>query len=624
MHIESAAVKTHFNSLRASIFDMPPSLTHGCAIDNETYYSTTDGLRGGHVVRNWLRLFFLIAGLVFAAQLHSSAWAQSKPDPVELEFWNSIKDSADPEELEAYLEAYPNGNFAPLAKLRIKKLGAQTPAAKPKPTVPATKSTGKNTAQTYRLLSLFGDVLENVRANYYRETNDPSLIESAIDGSLKLYPSAEAEQKAKAALADIPSDSANGNNADLYRYLNVFGDFVEDIQREYGGSYDPEKMIHAAIKEMLASLDPHNNFYDAKAVAELRVQQRGKFAGIGAEVTMDQGVVKIVTPLADSPAEGAGLRAADYITHVDTKPVLGLTLNEAVSLMRGKAGEKVMLTVKREGLDGPLDINVVRAPVQMSSLDYSADGKVGYIRIKLVREDTAEELRKAVASLEKEIGPDLEGFVLDLRNCPGGLRDQSVEIADALLDQGEIVGMTKRDTDDRESFRAQKGDIARGRRIAVLINGATASGAEIIAGALGDNKRATLIGTRTFGKGSIQTITPLPGGTALRLTTSEYIAPSGRSIQAKGIEPDILVEQTLPDELKGKKRAEADLREHIPAKDGEEKKGSPAYVPKDKEKDAQLRYALTTFFSESGLQSTPADGELEAEKLKIQELERLD
>ena len=545
--------------------------------------------------------------------------AFAETSPAEITFWETVKDSKDAAELEAYLEAYPNGQFAPLAKLRIKKLTDPDDSAASGSDMPA-QSGGQTNPQAHRSLALFGDVLERVRTSYYGQMDDAGLITAAIDGALKAYPSETAGKKANAALAELAAKSKNGGDADFYRLLNAFGDLVENIKREHAGRFDADKLIHSAIREMLASLDPHNNFYDAQGYKDLVIGQKGEFAGIGAEVTMEQGVIKIIVPLAGSPAEAAGLRGGDLVTHIDKKSVLGLTLDEAVRLLRGKVGAKVALTVVREGIAGPLEVDVVRGLVRLKSVHHRAEGTVGYIRIASIRENAAEDFRQAVASLQDDIGPDLEGFVLDLRNCPGGYITETIEIADALLDEGRIVSTKSRDAKHDQKHSAKQGDIANGRKIAVLINGGTSSGCEIIAGALGEHDRATLIGTLTFGKGSIQTIIPLKGGLGLRLTTAEFLTPSGHSIQAKGIEPDIPVEQSLPEEMKGKQRAESDLREHRRAQDGVEKKGSSAYVPEDRSADTQLQYALTRFFSTYGSESAQP----ESEKPTIQDLESLD
>lgn len=558
----------------------------------------------------------LVLGALTCA-LPSPTLAQTSE--AEITFWETVKDSKDAAELQAYLDAYPKGKFAPLAKLRIKKLGGETKSAQPDAEPGKTASKPKKAtdkSDLYRALDRFGEVLEHVRSDYYKDVDDTRLIQAAIGGVHKVYPSDEAAKKAGAALSKLPSGSGDGNEA-LYKRLDIFGDYINAVEGQYGDRLDGEKMINAAIGEMLTSLDPHNRFYDKQALKDLRVQHSGEFAGIGAEVTIDNSVVKIITPLDGSPAESAGIRAGDLITKIDGKPISGLPLPKAVALLRGKAGTPVELTVVREGTSKPFDVKVVRAPLKISPVRYNAEGDVGYIRITLLGDSAAEDFRKAVAALDKDIGAGIKGYVVDLRNCPGGLLEQGVTIVDDLLDRGEIVSIASRSSEGRQRFKAKDGEIAKGRRIAVLINGGTSSGAEIVASALKDHKRATLVGTRTFGKATVQTIIPLKDGTAVRLTTGEYIAPSGRSIQAKGIEPDVVVEQVLPEDLKGKSASEAALKKHLPAKDGVEKTGSSAYVPKDKAEDAQLQRALR-------LVSGGTVEKIEKGKMNLQDLERLD
>jgi carboxyl-terminal processing protease len=346
---------------------------------------------------------------------------------------------------------------------------------------------------------------------------------------------------------------------------------------------------------MLSSLDPHSSYLNAKNFRDMQVQTRGEFGGLGIEVTMEKGVVKVVSPIDDTPAARAGLQTNDYITHLDDVQIQGMTLQEAVEKMRGPVNTPINLTIVRKGEENPLQIKVVRAVIRINPVKSRVEDDVAYVRITTFNEQTYSELKKSVAKLKKEIGPKLKGFVIDLRNNPGGLLDQAISVSDAFLDKGAIVLTRGRNLKETQRSNARPGDIADGKKIAVLINGGSASASEIVAGALQDQRRGTIIGTRSFGKGSVQTIIPLDGNGALRLTTARYFTPSGRSIQAKGIDPNIVVEQELPEELKKKlrkPRGEAGLRGHLKNEGEKEASGSSAYVPKDPDKDSQLKYAL--------------------------------
>jgi carboxyl-terminal processing protease len=331
------------------------------------------------------------------------------------------------------------------------------------------------------------------------------------------------------------------------------------------------------------------------------VQTRGEFGGLGIEVTMEDGLVKVVAPIDDTPAAKAGVRAGDIITHLDDEAVQGLTLNQAVEKMRGLVNTKINLRIMRKGVDKPVEVSIVRDIIRVRSVRSRLEGEdVAYIRITQFNEQTTEGLRKQIDELskqagEKQFGEKLKGIILDLRNNPGGLLDQAISVSDAFLDRGEIVSTRGRDADETQRFNARPGDLTKQRPVIVLINGGSASASEIVAGALQDHKRATLVGTRSFGKGSVQTIIPLgPGNGALRLTTARYYTPSGRSIQAKGISPDIEVLQEVPDEVKSRAvetKGEASLRGHLKA-DGEEGGGSQSYIPPDAKDDKALKTAL--------------------------------
>jgi carboxyl-terminal processing protease len=328
----------------------------------------------------------------------------------------------------------------------------------------------------------------------------------------------------------------------------------------------------------------------------MQVQTRGEFGGLGIEVTMEDGLVKVVAPIDETPAAKAGVMANDIITKLDDEQVQGLTLNQAVEKMRGPVNTKIKLTIMRKGQDKPIDVTIVRDVIRVKSVRSHSEGDdVGYIRVTQFNEQTTDGLKKAISDLTSQLGADkIKGFVIDLRNNPGGLLDQAISVSDAFLDKGEIVSTRGRNAEETQRFNARPGDLTKGKPVIVLINGGSASASEIVAGALQDHKRATLVGTRSFGKGSVQTIIPLGAGNgALRLTTARYFTPSGRSIQAKGITPDIEVLQEVPDELKARTdtKGEASLRGHLKA-EGNEESGSQSYVPPDEKDDRALKEAL--------------------------------
>jgi carboxyl-terminal processing protease len=355
------------------------------------------------------------------------------------------------------------------------------------------------------------------------------------------------------------------------------------------------RLVEAAIKGMLAALDPHSNYMDAKRYSNMQTQTRGEFGGVGIELTMKDGLLKVVTPIDETPAAKAGIMANDIITHLDDEPVQGLTLSQAVEKMRGPENSKVKLKIMRKGQEKPIEVTITRARIQVRSVRSQLEGDdVGTIRITQFNEQTTDGLKWAITNLFTQAGDKLKGFIIDLRNNPGGLLDQAISVSDAFLEKGEIVSTRGRNAEETQRFNARAGDLTKGKPIIVLINGGSASASEIVAGALQDHRRATVLGTRSFGNGSVQTIIPLgPGNGALRLTTARYFTPSGRSIQAKGISPDIEVVQNLPDELKMRTdiRSEASLRGHFKA-EGDEQTGSQSYIPPDPKDDKALWSAL--------------------------------
>ncbi|MBX6322091.1 MAG: S41 family peptidase [Rhodospirillaceae bacterium] len=346
-------------------------------------------------------------------------------------------------------------------------------------------------------------------------------------------------------------------NADTYRQLNLFGDVFERVRSDYVQEVSDQELIEAAINGMLTHLDPHSSYLDAKSFQDMQVQTKGEFGGLGIEVTMENGFVKVVSPIDDTPAARAGIRPGDFIIQLDGQSVQGMTLNEAVDKMRGPVNSKITLTIQR-GTEEPFDVSLTRDIIKIQSVRSRLEGDVGYLRITSFSEQTAPGVEAAVKKLQDEAKGKMIGLVLDLRNNPGGLLDQAVAVADFFLDKGEIVSTRGRDPDQAQRFNAQPGDILKGLPMVVLINSGSASASEIVAGALQDHHRAVLMGTTSFGKGSVQTIIPIPGYGAIRLTTARYYTPSGRSIQAKGIEPDIHVEQArlqVIEEPKGRHEA---------------------------------------------------------------------
>ena len=394
----------------------------------------------------------------------------------------------------------------------------------------------------------------------------------------------------------LSSTRAIAASSETYRQLSLFGDVFEKVRTDYVEQPDEAKLIEAAINGMLASLDPHSSYMDPKSFRDMQVQTSGQFGGLGIEVTMEDGLVKVVTPIDDTPAAKAGILSNDVITQIEDEQVQGLTLNQAVDKMRGPVNTPVRLKLQRPGQKDAIQVTLTRDIIRIRPVRSREEGgDIGYLRVTQFNEQTYEGLRTAIEKISSDIGPDkLKGYVIDLRNNPGGLLDQAIMVSDAFLDRGEIVSTRGRNKDENQRFNAKAGDLTKGKQLVVLINGGSASASEIVAGALQDHKRATVLGTRSFGKGSVQTVIPLGGNGAVRLTTARYYTPSGRSIQAKGIDPDQEVLQEVPDELKGKDetKGEAGLRGHLQnGGEMEERGGSYAYVPPDPAKDKQLTAA---------------------------------
>ncbi|QGX97137.1 S41 family peptidase [Roseovarius faecimaris] len=406
----------------------------------------------------------------------------------------------------------------------------------------------------------------------------------------------------------LAQESAKATN--VYEQLDLFGDIFERIRAQYVEEVDEGELIEAAINGMLTSLDPHSSYLSPDDAADMRVQTRGEFGGLGIEVTQEEGFVKVVSPIDGTPADEAGIEAGDFITHVDNESVLGLTLDEAVDMMRGPVGSEIVITVVREGEGEPFDVSIIRDTIKLTAVRARTEQNTVILRVTTFNDQT---YRNLASSLEEQVeeagGMDaINGIVLDLRNNPGGLLTQAIKVSDAFLEKGEIVSTRGRNPEDGDRFNAEPGDLANGKPMVVLINGGSASASEIVAGALQDHRRAVVVGTKSFGKGSVQTVMPLRGDGAMRLTTARYYTPSGRSIQALGVSPDILVEQPRrpanteeSDEPDNRfDRSEADLRGSLgndslsedEIRQIEEDREKAEQAAKLREDDYQLAYAI--------------------------------
>ena len=382
---------------------------------------------------------------------------------------------------------------------------------------------------------------------------------------------------------------------DVYKYLNLFGEAFEKIKNNYVEPINSKDLIESAIEGMLTSLDPHSSYLNNKELNELRVQTKGEFGGLGIEVTLENGFVKVIAPIDDTPAYKAGIKSGDLITHLDDEPVLGMTLSEAVSIMRGKVGSKIKLTVRRNENE-KVDINIIRAIIQLKSVKSRIENNIGYIRVSSFNQKVDKQIIDSISSFKKK--NSLIGYVLDLRNNPGGLLDQAVNVTDIFLERGEIVSTKGRNGKRGSRYNAVKKDLTDGLPLVVLINQGSASASEIVAGALQDHKRAIIMGTKSFGKGSVQTIIPSGEDVAIKLTTAKYYTPSGRSIQQTGIDPDILVEQAELKRLENQRRKESDLRGAI---DNEQLKENESKKSKNENNDKKMEeesddYQLTRAF----------------------------
>lgn len=405
----------------------------------------------------------------------------------------------------------------------------------------------------------------------------------------------------------LAQEAAKTDN--VYEQLDLFGDVFERIRAQYVSDVSSEELVEAAINGMLSSLDPHSSYMSPDDAEEMRVQTSGSFGGLGIEVTQEEGFVKVVAPMDGTPADIAGIEAGDFITQVDGESVLGLTLDATVDMMRGPVGSEIVITVVREGVDEPFDVSIIRDTIKLTAVRSRVEGDAVVLRITTFNDQTYPNLAEGIAEGIKELGgiDKVEGFVIDLRNNPGGLLDQAIKVSDAFLNEGEIVSTRGRNPEDGERVNAVDGDLAEGKPIVVLINGGSASASEIVSGALQDHHRAVVIGTKSFGKGSVQTVMPLRSEGAMRLTTARYYTPSGRSIQALGISPDIVVEQpprqpqTDEEETETPRfRSEADLRGALgndsltedERRQIEEERAAAEEAAKLRDEDFQLAYAL--------------------------------
>ncbi len=409
-----------------------------------------------------------------------------------------------------------------------------------------------------------------------------------------------------------PLVAQEADKPSVYQQLDLFGDIFERIRSQYVESVDEGKLIEAAINGMLTSLDPHSSYLPPDAFDDMRVQTRGEFGGLGIEVTQEEGFIKVVSPMDGTPAAEAGIQAGDFITHVDGESVLGLTLDQAVDKMRGPVGSEIVVTVARKGVDEPFDVSIIRDTIKLTAARGRVEGHTVVLRVTTFNDQTYDNMAEALKKSVEEAGgaEKVNGFVLDLRNNPGGLLTQAIKVSDAFLDKGEIVSTRGRNPEDSERFNATAGDLTDGKPMVVLINGGSASASEIVTGALQDHRRAIVVGTKSFGKGSVQTVIPLRGEGAMRLTTARYYTPSGRSIQSLGIAPDIVVEQPKPkpadataeepDSAANQSRSEADLRGAITndtmsedeKRVWEEEQTQAEEAAKLREEDYQLAYAI--------------------------------
>ncbi len=509
------------------------------------------------------------------------------PDPAGLA-WTAIRDTTSVAVIETFIQQYGNSLYGPFARARRDELkGSQIASTTPKSLTVTPREPRLSKADVVKLFEPFELAINKTRASYVDPVDGRDLYGEAIRAMQRAFPAPQ--QVSSAGPADIPAPNSGGNKGDI---SNVY-ETALSIANMQASDAEDRHIVSVATNGMLASLDPHSGYLDAKAYEGMQTQNRGEFGGLGLEVTMENGLIKVVTPFDDTPAAKAGIRSGDLVMSIDDKPLQGLNQAQAVQRMRGPVNSSVKLSIVRQGQEAPVEMTITREIIHARTVRWHVEqNDIGYIRITTFNQQTADGFKEAIDDIARQVANDnLKGYIIDLRNNSGGLLDAIIKISDDVLDHGEIF--STRGRKDTKHYVAKPGDLTAGKRIVVLINGGTASGSEIVAGAMQDNKRAMLVGTRSFGIGSVQTILPLGGDNgAVRLTTARNFTPSGNSIQAKGIVPDIQVLQNEPVEVKQKAvpMGEATLAGHLPGK-GAEEIASQSYVPKDPKDDKALAKA---------------------------------
>jgi carboxyl-terminal processing protease len=537
----------------------------------------------------WVSSSPIDGNFYFVAPRAPASTPSAGPDEA-AQAWAATRDTTSLAVLDTFIQQYGNSLYGPFARARREELkNSQMAMTAPKPNLALAQPTTRlSRGDVARLFEPLGTTVNQVEKSYIDERSERDLYIAANNALRRAYPTMVTEA------------SLNSGGADLNA---VYDTALAILNRQPTNSED-NHVVEVAINGMLASLDPHSSYMSPADFRDMQTQSRGTFGGLGIEVNMENGLVRVVTPYDGTPAAKAGIRASDVIVAIDDVSIQGVTLNQAVSRMRGPVGSQVKLKVVRQGVDKPLEMILVRDTIRVPSVTWRIEGgDVGYIKISSFNELTENGFKQAVAELSGKVANDnIKGYIIDLRNSPGGLLNSVIAVSDDVLQRGDIVSTRGRSANDSQHFTAKPGDITKGKRMVALINGGTASGSEIFAGAMQDNKRATLIGTRSFGKGSIQTIFPLGAERgALRLTTSRYYTPSGTSIQAKGILPDIEVAQDEPDDVRKEKKplGEATLTQHLRAQ-GVEQVATQSYVPKDPKEDKALAAALDVLHPAQG------------------------
>jgi carboxyl-terminal processing protease len=554
----------------------------------------------GGAQQPWVSSSPIDGSFYFAAPPPAATAPAASPDEA-AQAWAATRDSTSLAVIDTFIQQYGNSIYGPFARARLEELkSSQVALATPKPAAAESRPIAPRLtrADVAKLFEPFNQSIAQIETHYIEKREDRDLYIAANSAMRRAYPPA---QQVSSAGQPEPRPAANDSGKGD---LNSVYETALAIINERPSNSEDTHIVEVAINGVLASLDPHSDYMDSLAYRDMQTQTSGAFGGVGLEVSMADGLLKVVAPYDGTPGAKAGILANDVIVSVDDVSVHGLTLNQAVGKMRGPVNSKVKLKIVRQNVDDPIEFTVVRDTIRIPAVRSRVEGAdVGYIRIISFNQQTNDGFRQAVADISKQVANDnLKGYIIDLRNSPGGLLDQVVAVSDDLLERGEIVSTSGRTAQESRHFSAKRGDITRGKRLVVLINGGTASGSEIVAGALQDNKRATIIGTRSFGKGSVQTIVPLgPDRGALRLTTSRYYTPSGKSIQATGIVPDIEILQEEPDDVKKRSKplGEATLTGHLRGQ-GVEQVASQSYVPPDAKDDKALAAALDLMHAPQG------------------------